>query len=116
MACTSIDDCPDGETCDGPCSSHQDCESGIDGVLGTGDDKVGAGACAAEVRKCHLNPVVIEGGTTLNAKGDPDNVLHVGSWCFAPSTNAGVNASAGFPGPGIIRRRGVHVLSVGSIP
>ncbi len=114
--CSSLNDCPSGETCNGPCSSHTGCEAGNNGILGDVDDHIGAGACISDpVRKCIRNPIVVEGGTTVNGKGSPDDVLQVGFWCFSGTANAGVN-EAGFPGPGVIRRRGTHIISVGSIP
>jgi hypothetical protein len=80
------------------------------------DDKPGTGECIEDVRNCVLDPVVVEGGTTLNGLGDAENISHVGRWCFTATTSAAVNASSGFPGPGVIRRKGKAFISVGSIP
>ena len=109
--CTAKSECPSGETCTGPCESHEGCEAGDDGNMGTGDDKVGAGACAAFDRGCYLEPLPGEGGTTINALGDPEHENTVGVFCYTATTNAGVNATSGFPGPGRVRQRGTNITN-----
>jgi hypothetical protein len=116
IACGSSDDCPSGETCQGSCENSRDCEAGADGNLGTADDLVGAGVCIANPRGCNLDPISIEGGDTLNGKGDNTNYLRSSIWCFGKTNNNGVNATSGFGGPGAMRERGTNVLNVESIP
>jgi hypothetical protein len=115
-SCGSIEDCPLGETCDGPCPARKNCEAGGDGILGGIDDKPGAGDCGRFVTNCQPDPIMIEGGTTLNGLGDSTNVYHVGRWCFIGTNSAAVNAASGFPGPGTIERKGNGYISVTSIP
>jgi hypothetical protein len=88
----------------------------VDGTLGTSDDIVGAGACIANPRGCILDPIVVEGGDTLNGKGTNTDYLRTSIWCFGKTLNAGVNATSGFGGPGVMRERGTNVLNVDSIP
>ena len=95
----------------GPCQLAEDCEAGGDGILGTSDDKVGAGPCAAFDHGCYLDPLEGEGGTTLNGLGDPEYENAVGMFCYTATTNAGVNAISGFPGPGRVRWRGTNVTN-----
>lgn len=116
MACNSSDDCPLGESCQGSCENSRDCEAGADGALGTADDLIGAGACVGKDRGCILDPIAVEGGDTLNGNGSNTNYLRTSIWCFGRTTNAGVNATSGFGGPGVIRERGVNVMNVDSIP
>lgn len=115
-ACQSDDDCPVGESCTGSCLLARDCESGVDGVLGNGDDKVGAGICTAKARGCNQDPIVVEGGDTINGLGTSTDYLRTSIWCFGSTINDGINATAGFGGPGVIRERGTNVLNVPSIP
>lgn len=115
-ACLGDGDCPSGEVCQGSCEQARDCEAGIDGVLGTGDDFPGAGPCVGKPRGCNLDPIAIEGGDTLNGKGDNTNYVRASIWCFGKTLNAGINATSGFGGPGVIRERGVNVMNVPSIP
>ena len=108
-SCTSQDDCPSGETCAGPCQSHEDCEAGPDGIMGTTDDVVGAGACVLDDRDCYLEPLVAEGGSTLNGMGDPENDFTAVIWCYGKTSNAGINGTAGFGGPGRVLQKGINV-------
>jgi hypothetical protein len=114
--CDEHSDCPSGETCVGSCERSRDCEAGVDGVLGNIDDEVGAGPCITKDRGCNQDPIVVEGGDTLNGNGDNTNYLRSSIWCFTATTNAAINSTSGFPGPGTIRERGVNVLNVDSIP
>ncbi len=114
--CGSLEDCPLGEICSGSCNARTNCEAGGDGILGSVDDKPGAGECGRFATNCQPDPVMIEGGTTLNGMGDSTNVSQVGRWCFIGTNSAAVNASSGFPGPGVIERRGTGFISVTSIP
>jgi hypothetical protein len=114
--CGSQEDCPVGETCTGECLARKNCEAGPDGIMGSVDDKPGIGECGEFVRNCQPDPVVVEGGTTINGLGDAENVSHVGRWCFTATNSAAVNSSSGFPGPGVIRRKGKAFISVDSIP
>jgi hypothetical protein len=114
--CGSITECPVGETCDGPCPARQNCEAGADGIMGTSDDFLGGGECRRFPTNCHPDPVMVEGGTTLNGEGDSTDVFHVGVWCFIGTQSGAVNASSGFPGPGVIERKGTGFVSTPSIP
>jgi hypothetical protein len=114
--CVSSNDCPTGERCTGSCEAARDCEAGADGILGNGDDRVGGGLCVAKERGCNLNPIVVEGGDTLNGLATPTNYLRTSIWCFGSTINSGVNATSGFGGPGVIRERGVNVVNVPAIP
>jgi hypothetical protein len=114
--CESSSECPSGETCQGSCEHARDCEAGIDGVLGTADDFVGAGPCVGKPRGCNLDPIAVEGGDVFNGLGDNTNYLRTSIWCFTRTLNAGINSASGFGGPGVIRERGVNVVNVGSIP
>jgi len=114
--CDSINDCPNGEICQGDCDRAQDCEAGADGAIGTQDDLEGAGSCVAQDRGCNLDPIAIEGGDIFNGRGDNTNYLRASIWCFTKTLNAGINATSGFGGPGVIRERGLNVLNVDSIP
>jgi hypothetical protein len=114
--CDEVSDCPSGESCVGSCEHSRDCEAGVDGVVGNSDDIVGAGPCIAKDRGCNLDPIVIEGGDTLNGNGDNTNYLRSSIWCFSATTNPAINSTSGFPGPGTIRERGVGVINVDSIP
>jgi hypothetical protein len=114
--CDSIDDCPNGELCQGSCARAQDCEAGADGTIGTLDDFVGAGPCIAKPRGCNLDPIVVEGGDTLNGLGDNTDYYRTSVWCFSKTVNAAVNTASGFGGPGATRERGTNVLNVDSIP
>jgi hypothetical protein len=114
--CDSIDDCPNGELCQGDCDRAQDCEAGVDGIIGTIDDFVGAGPCVGKPRGCNLDPITVEGGDTQNGLGDNTNYYRTSVWCFNKTVNAAVNTASGFGGPGVTRERGTNVLNVDSIP
>lgn len=114
--CDSIDDCPIGQLCQGDCDRAQDCEAGPDGTIGTLDDFVGAGPCVPNPRGCNLDPIVVEGGDTLNGQGSNTNYYRTSAWCFSKTVNAAVNTTSGFGGPGVTRERGTNVINVDSIP
>jgi hypothetical protein len=84
--------------------------------MGTSDDFLGGGECRRFPTNCHPDPVMVEGGTTLNGEGDSTDVFHVGVWCFIGTQSGAVNASSGFPGPGVIERKGTGFVSTPSIP
>ena len=104
-ACSSIADCPDGETCDGDCPEAQLCEAGLDGELGTGDDNVGAGNCVAKPTDCFLPVITAEGGTTLNGDGTPSATHAVSVQCMGSSISSLVDEGAGLGGPRRTRNR-----------
>ncbi|RMD84107.1 MAG: hypothetical protein D6815_04905 [Candidatus Dadabacteria bacterium] len=109
--CTSSAECPEGETCEGPCEQARGCEAGGDGFLGTKDDLPGAGVCVAGDRSCFLDPIVAQGG------GDPTHVRLVAAFCFGKvANNPGFNFSAGLGGPGRVRVNGTNVPNFTSIP
>lgn len=114
--CTTLTDCPDGETCEGPCPLQEACEAGNDGIMGNKDDQEGAGACVPDARSCFLDPIPAEGGSTLNGKGDPTNWFTTGIYCFDEGGSPVINGGAGFGGPGRSRRKGTTVINVPSIP
>jgi len=114
--CTADGDCPSGEVCEGPCLSHKGCESGDDGVLGTNDDEIGAGICTRIALDCFLDPVVAEGGDTLNGQGDATNTNTVALFCQDPTVSSAINDGAGFDGPNRVRKTGLSVVNVPSIP
>ena len=116
LSCNSQDDCAGAERCEGPCTSHQICEAGPDGILGNDDDREGAGACMAKPRSCHLPTITAQGGSTLNGLGDPTNFREVSIWCFPASVNPPMNSQSGFGGPARHRGEGFRVLNVSSIP
>ncbi len=115
-SCVEQDDCPSGETCDGACEEARDCEAGPDGMAGTVDDFEGAGLCIQDIRSCFLEPIVGEGGSTLNGGGNPTNLSTVGLFCQKKSVNIGANVGAGFGGPTRVRVKGVNVPNFTSIP
>jgi hypothetical protein len=84
--------------------------------MGTSDDFLGGGECRRFPTNCHPDPVMVEGGTTLNGEGDSTDVFHVGVWCCIGTQSGAVNASSGFPGPGVIERKGTGFVSTPSIP
>ncbi len=107
--CTSIRDCPSGETCDGTCDLARLCEAGNDGILGTVDDNVGAGICVVDTRNCFLPGIHAEGGDIFNGKGDPDNAYSVSTFCIGATGDNAINTTAGIGGPGRIRSRSLNV-------
>jgi hypothetical protein len=81
------------------------------------DDLEGAGGCIEDIRSCFLDPIVAQGGSTLNGKGSPTNLSTVGLFCQKRSlSNPGANAGAGFGGPTRVRVRGTNVPNFTSIP
>jgi hypothetical protein len=110
-ACDSILDCPSGQTCEGACPVATDCEAGENGILGDGDDLVGAGHCELLDRSCYLEPLDAVGGSTVNGQADPENDYTVGLFCYTATTNGGVNGTSGFPGPGRVRQHGVNITN-----
>ena len=107
----SASECPSGETCQGACQQAQLCEAGPDGMLGNFDDQPGAGICVGDNRNCYLDPIVGEGGDTLNGDGDPINVKSVSIYCIGATNSTAINSSAGLGGPGRLRQRGVNLTS-----
>ncbi len=116
LPCTSQSECPAGQRCSGACLSHQECEAGADGELGSADDLSGAGACIADSRSCFLDPIVASGGSTANGLGDATNYFSAAVWCFGANNNTGVNNGAGFGGPARVRIRGVNFANFSSLP
>jgi hypothetical protein len=114
--CVEQDDCPSGESCTGSCEEARDCEAGPDGMAGNVDDFEGAGLCIEDTRNCFLEPIVGEGGSTLNGGGSPTNMTTVGLFCQKKSVNIGANVGAGFGGPTRVRVNGVNVPNFTSIP
>lgn len=114
--CVEQSDCPSGETCEGACPEARDCAAGPDGVAGTPDDLEGAGLCIEDIRSCFVDPIVAQGGSTLNGEGDATNMSTVGLFCQKRSVNIGANSGAGFGGPTRVRVRGTNVANFASIP
>lgn len=114
--CTSDADCPPSESCAGSCDLAENCETGPDAILGTDDDRPGAGICVDKPRECILDPLIIEGGDTLNGNGSPTDNYRVSVYCFEASFNPGVNFTSGFGGPGVLREAGVNVVNRSSTP
>jgi len=85
-------------------------------VLGSGDDFLGAGACAEKTRECIPSTFTIEGGDTLNGKGDMNDVVDVAAWCASAAPSSAINIVGGLPGPAKTRRHGTFVINVPSIP
>jgi hypothetical protein len=115
-ACTSDTDCPGGERCEGSCPQAESCEAGDDGVLGTSDDKPGAGSCVADPTKCFQQPISAEGGDVYNGNGDATNVFSVGAFCIDATTNTGANFVSGIGGPGRLRIHGVNIPNFTALP
>jgi len=92
------------------------CEAGIDQILGTDDDNVGAGICVADARACFVNNGAAEGGDTLNGKGDPTHTKSVTVFCIPASSSNSVNATAGMPGPARLRERSLSVPNFTHLP
>ena len=116
QACGADADCAPGDSCAGSCPKARDCEAGGDGVLGTADDTAGAGMCVADVRQCFMDPIVAVGGEILPGLGPLTSHDSVAVWCMGATQNGGINASAGFGGPGRIHLRGLNVPNFTSIP
>jgi hypothetical protein len=109
--CDGNSDCPSGQTCNGPCQLAQLCEAGLDGILGTLDDIVGAGICVPDLPTCLPNPIEAEGGDTLNGKGSPNEPTSASVFCIGRTNSIGVDTVVGLGGPGRVRRSGIHVTS-----
>jgi hypothetical protein len=119
IPCGPLTPCPDPQV-DGVCKSANSpdsctlgklCEAGPDGILGNTDDFPGAGICVSDARNCHLNPLIAEGGDTLNGDGDPENVKTVAMFCIAATGNNSINSTAGLGGPGRLRQTGQNVTN-----
>jgi hypothetical protein len=116
-ACFADADCPTGETCEGDCIKAQNCEAGEDGVLGTADDILNAGTCETADRNCFLNPIVTEGGDTLNGQGSPSHANSPTVYCTDPLLSLLINGAVGLGGPGRLRSQGaVYTNGVLSLP
>jgi hypothetical protein len=110
--CVSDSDCPSGENCAGSCPHAAGCEAGDgDNTIGDSNDNVGAGACEFFDRSCFLDPIVADGGSTLDGEGDPDNDATGVIWCFGATTNVAVNTTSGFGGPGRVLSKGINVTN-----
>jgi hypothetical protein len=114
--CIEQSDCPSGQTCQGSCPEARDCAAGPDAVVNTTDDLKGAGGCIEDIRSCFLDPIVAQGGSTLNGQGDATNFATVGLFCQRRSVNVGANTGAGFGGPTRVRVRGTIVPNFTAIP
>ena len=114
--CVEQSDCPASEQCEGACEEARDCASGPDGVAGTMDDFEGAGLCIEDIRHCFLEPITVDGGSTLDGEGDPTNMKTAGLFCQKKSVNIGANVGAGFGGPTRVRVRGTNVPNFSAIP
>jgi hypothetical protein len=114
--CTATDQCPGGETCEGPCTKAKLCEAGIDGILGTSDDLPGAGVCEERGLGCFLPGMQAEGGDVFNGLGDATNVYAVSAFCIPATNSEPVNNTAGLGGPGRIRVPGVRVPNFSALP
>jgi hypothetical protein len=79
------------------CNTNGDCSSfeGGAGDVCPGND---CGNCSlSKIRTCFLDPIELAGTP------DVDNPILVGTFCVPPTSNGGVNASAGTPGPAAVR-------------
>lgn len=90
------------------CGVDADCDTYVSGSpnpddwVCPGDD---CGTCtASDLRSCFLDPIELEG------LPDPENPILVGTFCLPPSSNGGVNNSAGLPGPGAVQTEAVVEL------
>jgi hypothetical protein len=135
--CGGIADCPNGETCEGTCARSAPCESGSDGIFGTDDDIPFAGTCAASASRCFTHPVAGEGGDIFNQRcvntgfqdtpctsdadcggvpggcylNDSTNVRTNSTFCIGGTTSDAINGTAGLPGPGRLRQRGINATN-----
>lgn len=100
----------------GDAGTTNGCEAGLDNILGTDDDYVGAGTCIADVGNCFVDNAHAEGGDTLNGQGDPTNTKSVAVFCLQASSSDAVNATAGMPGPGRLRESGLVVPNFTRLP
>ena len=116
QSCESHYDCAWGAQCEGDCPKLEGCEAGLDGVMGTVDDSVGAGRCTEYPRNCMMDPITAVGGTTLNGLGDPTNFYQVSPVCLTATSNVGVNSGSGMPGPMRNRVHGVRIPNFTQLP
>jgi hypothetical protein len=112
LPCVVASDCLENPNV--PVSSG--CETGIDARPGTNDDVPGAGECEPRPWDCYVNNGFAEGGDTLNGQGSPTNVNINAAFCTPANGTPIVNDTSGFGGPSRIRRQGVAVVNVPSIP
>jgi len=68
------------------------------------------------VRECFTNPIVAEGGSTLNGDGDPTNIYSSSIYCVPPTSRNVIDLVTGFGGPGRTQERATLYLNVSSIP
>lgn len=111
-ACSVNTDCVENENV--PVSSG--CETGIDALPGTADDIPGAGECEPRPEDCFYANGFAEGGDTLNGEGSPTDVNINAAFCTPPNSNSAVNSASGFGGPSRVRRQGIAIVNVPSIP
>jgi hypothetical protein len=85
-----------------PCTSEADCDSQTimsanpDDWICAGND---CGSCTlAKQRSCFLSD-------EISVQGTPDKVTPIlaGTFCLPPSSNGGINAASGSPGPGVVQ-------------
>ncbi len=105
---------PDTRFCDGvttadgrgfvACNTNTDCSSSSCG-------SVSCGACTiVERRPCFLNTIAATGVV------NPGAPVTVGTFCIPPTSNGGVNATAGLPGPGRLANQASSTLFCASNP
>ena len=58
-----------------------------------------------------MNPIVAEGGDTLNGEGDPNSVKTATVLCVATTGNVLIDGGAGIPGPTRLRQQGENVTN-----
>jgi hypothetical protein len=104
---------PDDKFCDGvtrangegfiACSENNDCAPGTIGIEG--------GDCTlSKRRECFLSPITAAGVP------DPVSPISVATFCIPPTSNGGINAVAGLPGPGRLRNQGLVTTFCASDP
>lgn len=112
--CESRDECGGGEICCGACELSQYCEAGIDAIIGTADDNIGAGRCFADERNCF----VPDGDLLGQASGvpNPSNPSSNTIYCVPPTANNSINAVAGLGGPGRLRQNAENIPQYNALP
>jgi hypothetical protein len=110
--CTVGSDCLDNPNV--PVSSG--CETGIDSLPDTEDDIPGAGECEPRPEDCYYDNGRASGGDTVIGGGDATNVNINACFCTPANANSAVNLASGFGGPSRVRRQGVALVNVPSIP
>lgn len=105
---------PDSSFCDGvttvegngfvSCNSNADCSASSCGSVSCGQCTI------VERRPCFLNTIEASG---VPSPGQPTTV---GTFCIPPTSNAGVNAVAGLPGPGRLANAQSSTLYCASNP